>query len=290
LIYFFLQIIGALGLFALISKVLLNKIKQKSHDPSENQPEPDLLLASPIIDKYKPKTLLLWSLIYIALLSYPCMLLIFPLFLSNLVIGGSEVMFFLGPAVAIYFFERRLYKRESISMRSVFKSIRKKTTGTNILVGIGLGSLLWGLLQISFGNLISLIPSPGKWISIPLIIIATVFCFFCYISYYQPIFQQVILKESQKPRDVLWMAIRFFILNMIVTTIITIIPSVLTGSYLMMMFLIPMTVILGLTSYISTYYYTKSKDIFIPIIVCGIFVAMYFSIMSPIVWIPALFS
>ena len=57
----------------------------------------------------------------------------------------------------------------------------------------------------------------------------------------------------------------------------------------MMMFLIPMTMILGLTSYISTDDYTKSKDIFIPIIVCGIFVAMYFSIMSPIVWIPRYF-
>ncbi len=136
LVFFFFQIIGALGIFAIIASTLLGWLKKRNQLKDEHQNLLIFPITQPIIEKHSTKHLIGTGLIYIAVLSFPCMLLVFPLFLTNLVIGGSEVMFLLGPAIAIWIFQQHLYRKEKITVKQQFAYW--KATSSRINIGIGL--------------------------------------------------------------------------------------------------------------------------------------------------------
>ena len=163
------------------------------------------------------------------------MLLVFPLFLTNLVIGGSEVMFLLGPAIAIWIFQQHLYRKEKITVKQQFAYWKATSSRINIGIGLLLGLILLVLLQISFGTLVNLIPGGVKWYSVGFIYLGVVFCFFSYINFFQ-LFIQEKLKQMQSRFMLLKLSVSVFAINFIIAAFVVFLPDLLQEVILLLCF------------------------------------------------------
>ena len=269
-VFFMMQAIGGIGLFFIVAGTVISKYSTKR--------EPKELLA---LHEKPVKTHIAY--LYIILFSHILMVVGIPLYATPMLVAGFECMLMLGPSMAAWFYIRHVYKEQGLTVRKIYSNLFQTSSRINLALGVGLGFFLYLLLWGSFGNLMGIWPGWFRVAWAPLFMIVCVFIFSNFIFVFQIIRQEQAERCRKPPSSLFRLGLENYVLNMAITIYVLGLPSVIIDFYFLMMFPIPLAVIMGLVSFIATYFYRKTKDILIPSIISGIFVSMFYLSMSLVI-------
>ncbi len=272
-----LQIIGGVGFFFTIAGPMIDKFGRKSESP---------VIAPQYFEEKSPTKLIGGVSIFVLLFSFPCMLIILPVFFTPQLMTALQLMLLMGPSFAVLLYLKQLTHRK-VKIRQIYRDLFHATNKWNILVGFGLGILFYLILLASIGQILSLVPALGKWPWVPLYFLVALFCFANFIMLFQGVLQERMVREGAKFRALVKHALLNFALTIVTMTYVLLVPCLLLRNYFIMMFFIPMVPLLLAASFMGTLFYAKSRDNLIPSIAAATQICMLMCTLSPIlmVWL-----
>ncbi|MBD3350709.1 MAG: hypothetical protein GF364_04395 [Candidatus Lokiarchaeota archaeon] len=269
-----LEIIGAMGIFFILSGLIVSKLSKRREET---------LIEEDKIKEWGFQEIVAHALIYIVLLSFPCMLLFLPFFLGHLLITGFMLMLIFGPSMAIFFYLRAFMKKRDYNITSIYKEAFKTTNIQNILIGLTTGFMLYFLLQISIGQIFSIMPATFDWLWVPFYFGITFLIYFNFIMFFQPLIQE---KIGEKYKNTALVTGCFnFAANVLLSLFILLTPCLILGNYFIFMFFVPVVGLHAVSSFTATYIYSKNKDVILVTIATALIPCLMFSTLSPIIWI-----
>jgi len=265
-----IAMIGALGLFWGVSGPIIAHFAHR---------KVDVPVSSPILETTSKSYLIGRFLMYGLVLSLPCIftgafLLWTPLFVSTLLF-----MFLAGPSLAILLMVWRTYARKGIGFAAMYRSNVATTSGRNILVGVGLGGLLYALLELSGGNLLGIVPSVTRLRWVPLYYVAIVFALINLLFFALPLVADK-FGRGRKNGVIIAGTINFLLNTAIYGAMLLVICLVLQ-SFFLIIFIIPTIPIFGVIFFTCTYYYLRTNDVVMPAITVAVFWAFVIITLSP---------
>ena len=272
----FLEVVGGMGVFFLAAGPIINRFGKKKDN---------LVIPEKYFIEVPEKTLIQGIFVKIIIFSFPCMLLIFPLYFAPLIITAFEIMFIFGPSVATLLYLRKLTNKE-LGFRQLYRSLITGTQTRNILVGLGLGGLFYGILELSIGQIFSFMPSIWKWPWVPLYFVFGLFSYANFIMYFQGVLQE---KVQRAGRSFWKIGIQSYLMMVGYSVFILLTPCVIIQNYFILMFFIPMVFLLLAASFIGSFFYTRNKDLVIPILTITLPITIMFVTLSLIINIWVIF-
>ncbi len=270
-----IQLIGGIGLFFLLAGRLLTKFAVK----------PDrTVFPREILERETPSSLTRGITVWAILLALPCMVFVIPLYFAPLVITAFNLMFLLGPSFAIMFFLLHLGKENEFGVKQIYSSAGKSTGKRNIVLGLGLGVIFWGILEISIGQIFSLLPGLSKWPWVPLYFVATFFAFFNFILFYQPLLQEKIQASGWAQAN-LKAGIINYLMVLSMGVFILLPPCLILQNYFIWMYIWVVLLMLLASTGIGTMFYSKTKDPILAVLTMSVFICLMFCTLSPIIWV-----
>lgn len=270
-----LQIIGGVGFFFTIAGPLIDKFGRKNESP---------VIAPQYFEELSPSKLIIGVSIFVVLLSFPCMLLILPVFFTPQLMTTLQLMLLLGPSFAVLLYLKQLTHRK-VKIRQIYRDLFRATNKRNVLVGFGLGILFYLILLGSIGQILSLVPALGKWPWVPLYFLVALFCFANFIMLFQGVLQERMVRKHSNFLPLVKHALLNFALTIVTMTYVLLVPCLLLENYFIMMFFIPMVPLLLAASFMGTLFYARSRDNLIPSIAAATQICMLMCTLSPILYV-----
>ncbi len=272
LVMLLFQMIGVFGLFFTVAGFLLNRFCI---------PAVSKVIPQEILDEYSILDLLRGVILFLIIFAFPCMVLMLPMLLTPMLFSSIEIMFIFGPAFAILLYLRNLFKKQGLDFKELYTRVFQTTNRINVFIGIGLGLFFYLLLNVSIGQVFSLIPGRQKLIWVPINFFLILFSLLSIAIFLQGIIQEKISGSGKTINQMLQAGFVNFILMVLTIIFVLIGSSLVIQNYFTLMFLIPTVFFFFTISLISTYIYSKSGDIIMVSIINAIFICTIFSTLSP---------
>jgi len=275
LVNLFLQLMGGFGLFALLVELLSNLIlKRKEEEPLKIELENETIysISSKIFG-------------YSLILGLPGIVIFIPILLIGyLATAGFVLALLFGQAFGILILLWRSGKKNNISLGEILKKPFKIPKGSllrQIILGITLAVSLSIIIYLSAGlNYIGMIPSFIKILWFPLYFGFILLIFLIYGIMFQGIFQNKFDKGLKQFIKVSLMIFSFLFMYMFIYLLII---SLLMGSFFYFGSFLPFALpLLLMNSFIFTYTYKKSGNIFAGVITNALFFALFICTISPL--------
>lgn len=276
-----LQVVGGVGVFFVLAGELLRR--WASNASREEHP----IVPPALVTGESTGALVKGVALHAVVLSFPCMLLLVPLFLGPLVFTAFDLMLLFGPSVAILVYLHRTGKRYGTSARGIYRGVARATSRRNVALGVGLGALFWGILEFSVGQVFSLLPAWEKWAWVPLYYAVTAFTFLNYYLYYHPVLQEKIAATTpHHPR--LKAAALNYAMVVAQAVFILLVPCLILQNFFIWMFIWVVLGMLAAATGLGLAFYSRTGDVLLPALATAFFVSLMFCTLSPVVWVVAL--
>ncbi|MHA1730377.1 MAG: alpha/beta hydrolase [Promethearchaeota archaeon] len=270
---------GGVGAFALAARWILSKYGKRADDT---------IFPESVLDGDVPFTHVKGVTVTALLLAFPCMLLVTPLFLGPLFFAAFNVMFLFGPSIGILVYMRHAGKKHGFGARDLYASTLRATSGRNVAVGLGLGGLLWAVLELTVGQLFSLLPSADKWPWLPLYYAVVTFTFLNYYLFYQGLVQEGLTRgrdAAGAKRGTRLTAALNYAMVAATAVFVLLFPCLVLGNMFVWMFIwVALLMLLGATV-IGVTFYARTGDALLPALTTAVFITLMFCTLSPVIWI-----
>jgi len=275
LINLFLQLMGGFGLFALLVDLLSNLILKRREEESfkiELENETFYSISGRAFG-------------YSLILGLPGIILFIPIILVGyLATAGFILALLFGQAFGILIFLWRIGKKNNLSLGEILKKPFKIPRGSllrQIILGITSAVILSIIIYLSAGlNYIGMIPSLIKIVWFPLYFGFVLLIFLIFGIMFQGILQNKLdegLKQFTK------VSLMIFSLLFMYMFIYLLIISLLMGSFFYFGSFLPFALpLLLMNSFVFTYIYKKSGNIFAGVITNALFFTLFICTISPL--------
>lgn len=227
---------------------------------------------------------------FVALLSFPLMLLAAPLFLAPLVVAAFNLALLLGPSLATLLALRHEARRvdPTVGVRQLLGRRVRTVDARSVAAGLVMGAAFYALLELSVGQFFSLWPAREKWAWVPLYFTVTAFAYSNFVAYFQGLVQEKVeATGSASPRGgrpLPRASLRAGLINYAFTQgfalYVLLLPSALLGNFFLAMFLIPLAPMLLASAAISTTCYARTRNSLVPVLAQSGFVCLMFVTLS----------
>ncbi|OLS14926.1 MAG: alpha/beta hydrolase fold protein [Promethearchaeota archaeon CR_4] len=268
----FIQVIGGLAFFVTASVPILQKFSRKREVPSISQP---------LLTENSLKGLVGRYFIYILPLSFMFLPVGIPLAFTPLLFSGIFFALIEGLSVATLFFLWRRFKSVNISILQVYRKTITNTSRRNVGVGLGMGVLLYGILYLSFGNVLGIVPGLSRLVWLPLFYGVAFFAFVNMYLFALPVIQEKIGRARKW--GVLYAILLNYTLVMASFTIVLVIICIFMGSFFLFLAFLPALILIFLINAVGGIYYADSNDVILPAIISAIFQTLVVCTLTPFV-------
>jgi len=253
-------------LFLYVSEFVVKKF-------SIRKPSSDSLKDSEVeIDRQSLRKKVIKGYWFIAIpLSIPCIIFGAPLIFLPLYFMSLIVILLLGPAIAGVFYLWYLLKKQGISFGRFLKIEFKKSSLRNIVIGIGLGLVLYGILALSIGYIFGIVPGITKW---GWAVFYAVFMFiiqFMLAIFYRTIFGPPNPTYFGRMKEVGLISI----MNFTPIAIVVLLSTVVFQSLFNLQFLIPIFPLIFLINIVSMKIHSENPDFIMSSLINGIMLTIF---------------
>lgn len=237
------------------------------------------IIAEDVFRAHSLGKLLFKSFGFVALLSFPAMLALTPLFLTPHPVAALETMLVFGPSLALLYSLENLLGAHGSGIRRLYRNALAATGAGNLFLALLLGFTLYAALFLTCGQFFGIVPARHKWPWVPLYFTVTAYALFNFGLFLHAVVQERIGKTHW--RMAAKTAAVHYCLQMAIMTFIVLVLCAITRNYFAVMFLICMVFVLFITTFSAIIIYAGSGDVILCAIAQSVFLSLMFCTMSP---------